>query len=165
MSYKFQGTLYRTADARDAAIAYANMTANGLNSWRTINGFILDGLTPEAAADDAIAGWDLLATYDEDGSDWRGSKEGQPVHEGLTRKSLIAAHRDFFEERPDMPDDDAFVTCETVDGYSLHAPDSMDEEIADGSAPALTSGAWPDDAREIPAAAYDAARKALRSVR
>lgn len=165
MTYKFQSVLYRTADERDAAIAYAWMTANGSNSWREVNRFILDGMTPESAADEAIAGWDLLAVYDEDGSDWRGSREGEPVNEGLTRDGLIAAFRDFFEQRPDMPRDDDFVTCETADGYSLHAPDSMDEEIADGSAPPLATGEWPEGERRIPAAAFDTARKALAGVR
>lgn len=32
-----------------------------------------------------------------------------------------------------------FVVCESPDGWSLHAPNSMDADIADGSAPPVVS--------------------------
>ncbi len=32
------------------------------------------------------------------------------------------------------------VLCESADGWSLHAPGSTDEQIADGDAPYLVSG-------------------------
>jgi hypothetical protein len=35
-----------------------------------------------------------------------------------------------------------FVPCYSADGWSLHAAGSTDEAIADGSAPAIVSGAW-----------------------
>lgn len=165
MSYLFQSTLYRTADARDAALVYEWMTAGGSNSWRTVNGFILDGATAETLADEAISAWDLLAVREEDDDGYRGGEFGSQVNDGLTRESLIAAFRDFLADRPDLPDNDDFVSCETDDGYSLHAPDSMDEEIADGSAPALVSGPWLDDTRTISAEAYEHARKALAGIR
>lgn len=51
-----------------------------------------------------------------------------------------------------------FVTCESADGWSLHAPGSTDEQIANGDAPALVDGHWEDDEHLIPAWAYVAAR-------
>lgn len=55
-----------------------------------------------------------------------------------------------------------FVVCESVDGWSLHAPDSTDEEIACGDAPPLVSGPWEDGDRAIPAGAYAAAEHAMK---
>ena len=41
---------------------------------------------------------------------------------------------------------DDFVFCESADGWSLHAPGSLDEDIASGDASALVSGhTWPRD--------------------
>lgn len=165
MSYLYNSTLYRTADARDAAIAYDWMTGCGSNSHLVVTEIILNGMTPEEAADEAIKGWDLLAVRDEDDYGWRGGEHGQPVNKELTRETLVEAFRDFFEQRPDLPEDDEFVSCETADGYSLHAPDSSDEDIAEGYAPALVSGPWLDDTRTIPASAYEQARKALAGIR
>lgn len=58
-----------------------------------------------------------------------------------------------------------FVICTTFDGYSLHAPGSSDEDIADGSAPALAYGPWSDATCVIPGEAFEQARKALAVIR
>jgi|GEM_PF-3030834 hypothetical protein len=56
-------------------------------------------------------------------------------------------------------DDDAdFVVCESEDGWSLHAPDSTDEEIAGGEALPLASGASRPTRED-----YDLARAQLDS--
>lgn len=55
---------------------------------------------------------------------------------------------------------ESLVVCESKDGWSLHAPGSSDEQIANGEAPALISGAWEIDGngnRYIPSHAYDKA--------
>jgi hypothetical protein len=57
--------------------------------------------------------------------------------------------------------DDDFVICESADGFSLHAPGSSDEAIANGDAPYLISEPWPDDEHIIPDSAYAAARAEL----
>lgn len=101
MSYRWMSTLHRTAAERDETIAYDWFTANGDNSPATVDQLIADGLTAESAADEAIAGWGLLEVYDEDGCDYRGSKEGQPVYPDLTRESMIAAMQAFINTRPD----------------------------------------------------------------
>lgn len=54
------------------------------------------------------------------------------------------------------------VICKSADGWSLHAPGSTDEQIADGTAPPLADGPWEDDDHTIPAAAYFGALARLR---
>lgn len=53
-------------------------------------------------------------------------------------------------------DDADLALCVSPDGWSLHAPGSTDEQIADGSAPYLASGEG-----EPSAADYEAARAEL----
>lgn len=53
--------------------------------------------------------------------------------------------------------EDEFTLCESVDGWSLHAPGSTDEEIATGEAPPLASGEWGEE-RVIPEWGYRTAR-------
>ena len=53
------------------------------------------------------------------------------------------------------------ITAESADGWSLHAPGSSDEAIANGDAPALSDGPWPDDAHIIPKCGFEKAIKAL----
>ena len=58
------------------------------------------------------------------------------------------------------------IACESADGYSLHAPGSTDEDIADGTSPYLVSEPWAHDEHVIPQAAYDRAaeRERLRAI-
>lgn len=41
------------------------------------------------------------------------------------------------------------VICESVDGWSIHAPGAQDEEIASGDAPPLATGPWVHRARLV----------------
>lgn len=52
-----------------------------------------------------------------------------------------------------------YVSCESADGWSLHAPGSTDEQIASGDAPALVTGKWLDDRHAIPEAAHEVATR------
>lgn len=54
-----------------------------------------------------------------------------------------------------------FVSCESPDGWSLHAPGSTDDDIASGAAKALVDGPWEGDEHIIPEWAYVEARRRL----
>lgn len=107
-NYQFAGHLYRTQDERDAAIVYEYMTAGGLNSPAETDKAIAEGLTPEAACDEAIHEWDLLGTKTiEQWTDDGDLEEVEvPALEGLTRENLLAEFQYFFATRPDRADDE-----------------------------------------------------------
>lgn len=85
---------------------------------------------------------------------------GTYYEEGSAR-DIVARFVKKDDESRNAPTNNEFVVCSTADGYSLHAPGSTDEDIADGSAPALASGPWKSEARAIPQVCYDVARMVL----
>ena len=82
---EFAGTLYRTKYEMLDGIAYEYMTAGGLNSSEQIDE-ILEYISPEDAADEAIQGWELEEHMDDN---------------GYTKEDLTDAMRGFIGARPD----------------------------------------------------------------
>ena len=82
MTYKFQGSLYRTAREMHDAIASEWLSAGGLNSAEDQSAILADE-TAEAMADEATRWWNLL------GVDCGGNR----VMPEFDRSALIAAFR------------------------------------------------------------------------
>jgi hypothetical protein len=90
---EFQGTIYKTRQERNAALALTWMTAKGTNSVAEIDAYISSDATPETAAVECIATWGLL--------DQSEVKEGDETAPRFTREEIVESFRAFWHERPD----------------------------------------------------------------
>lgn len=86
---EFQGTIYKTRQERNSALALTWMTAKGTNTIAEIDEYIASGATPEAAASECIATWELLVD------------EGDEAAPRVTREEILDSFQAFWRERPD----------------------------------------------------------------